>query len=513
VADRKISDLTALTTPATGDLIPIVDVSEAAAADKNKSITVGELLRGAPDGTAAAPGIAFESDGDNGMFLGGTDILAFSTGGTQAVTIDASQRLGVGTASPGNYAANADNLVVSSTGITGITIASGTTSTGNLFFADGTTGNEAYRGYLIYDHSSDFMRFGTADVERARIDSSGRLLVGTPTARSWLGVNSRLQLEGTGYEGASQSWTLNQNSADGVYLGLTKTRGSALNSNTIVQDNDVLGGIYFNGTDGSVPRTGAQITSQVDGTPGADVMPACLRFLTNGGAASPIERVRISPGGNVGIGITDPEVYYGNAVVVYAGSEGGITIRNANGTTTNYLMFASSDTGADRYNGFIGYGHNTDRMVFAASSSTRMSLSSDGLAFGSDTAAANSLDDYEEGTWQPTVTVGTVGYAFARYTKIGRQVTVAARINTFSNRTSTNAVVVQNLPYDSDGSNPQAGGSAFFRYVNDQFTTVYVDGDDLLFYRGGSGAFDSMQHQDITDSTSEIYFFATYFTA
>jgi len=100
VADRKISDLTALTTPATGDLIPIVDISEAAAADKNKSITVGELLRGAPDGTAAAPGFAFESDGGNGMFLGGTDILAFSTGGSQAVTIDASQRLGVGTSSP-----------------------------------------------------------------------------------------------------------------------------------------------------------------------------------------------------------------------------------------------------------------------------------------------------------------------------------------------------------------------------------------------------------------------------
>jgi len=102
VADRKISDLTALTTPATGDLIPIVDISEAAAADKNKSITVGELLRGAPDGTAAAPGFAFESDGGNGMFLGGTDILAFSTGGSQAVTIDASQRLGVGTSSPGS---------------------------------------------------------------------------------------------------------------------------------------------------------------------------------------------------------------------------------------------------------------------------------------------------------------------------------------------------------------------------------------------------------------------------
>jgi hypothetical protein len=36
MADRKISDLTALTTPASGDFLPIVDISEAAAASKNK---------------------------------------------------------------------------------------------------------------------------------------------------------------------------------------------------------------------------------------------------------------------------------------------------------------------------------------------------------------------------------------------------------------------------------------------------------------------------------------------
>jgi hypothetical protein len=45
MADRKISDLTALTTPASGDLLPIVDISEAAAASKNKSITLTELFK------------------------------------------------------------------------------------------------------------------------------------------------------------------------------------------------------------------------------------------------------------------------------------------------------------------------------------------------------------------------------------------------------------------------------------------------------------------------------------
>lgn len=41
MADRKITDLTTLTSPVTGDLLPIVDVSEAANVDKNKNITFG----------------------------------------------------------------------------------------------------------------------------------------------------------------------------------------------------------------------------------------------------------------------------------------------------------------------------------------------------------------------------------------------------------------------------------------------------------------------------------------
>jgi hypothetical protein len=50
MANRKISDLTALTAPATGDLLPIVDISEAAAADKNKKITYGDMFTRIPAG-------------------------------------------------------------------------------------------------------------------------------------------------------------------------------------------------------------------------------------------------------------------------------------------------------------------------------------------------------------------------------------------------------------------------------------------------------------------------------
>jgi hypothetical protein len=99
MADRKISDLTALTAPAAGDYLPIVDISEASAANKNKRITIEELLRGAPDGTAAAPSIGFESDPNTGIYSPGADQLAISTGGTERARIDSSGRLLVGTSS------------------------------------------------------------------------------------------------------------------------------------------------------------------------------------------------------------------------------------------------------------------------------------------------------------------------------------------------------------------------------------------------------------------------------
>jgi hypothetical protein len=99
MANRKISDLTALTAPATGDLLPIVDISEAAAADKNKKITIGELFASIPLGSAAAPSIAFEGDINTGLYSPGADQLAISTGGTGRVFVDSSGRPLVGTTS------------------------------------------------------------------------------------------------------------------------------------------------------------------------------------------------------------------------------------------------------------------------------------------------------------------------------------------------------------------------------------------------------------------------------
>jgi hypothetical protein len=91
-----------------------------------------------------------------------------------------------------------------------------------------------------------------------------------------------------------------------------------------------------------------------------------------------------------------------------------------------------------------------------------MAASTGGIQFNGDTAAANALDDYEEGSWTPIVTFGggTTGQTYAAnqgsYTKIGRQVSVTCYVE-FSNKgTSTGASVLTGLPFTI------ASGTAFF---------------------------------------------------
>jgi hypothetical protein len=86
---------------------------------------------------------------------------------------------------------------------------------------------------------------------------------------------------------------------------------------------------------------------------------------------------------------------------------------------------------------------------------------SGGILFGSDTAAANALDDYEEGTFTPTYVLATAGDSSwtydrnaARYTKIGRQVFFEffLRTDAYSNSTGSGSLKVSGLPFASSST-------------------------------------------------------------
>jgi hypothetical protein len=137
------------------------------------------------------------------------------------------------------------------------------------------------------------------------VDSNGKLLVGTSTAR--VNYYGSLTPEGIQDETGTQSLFKNSNNATGPAFYLGKSRGATANSNTVVQDNDQLGAVVFFGADGTNVWPGAQIIAAVDGTPGANDIPGRLVFSTTAdGGTSAAERMRITSAGNVGIGTNTP---------------------------------------------------------------------------------------------------------------------------------------------------------------------------------------------------------------
>jgi hypothetical protein len=121
----------------------------------------------------------------------------------------------------------------------------------------------------------------------------------------------------------------------------------------------------------------------------------------------------------------------------------------------------------------------TERMRITSDGFARLSASSGGIQFNGDTAAANALDDYEEGTWTPAISFGggTTGITYDRnggsYTKVGRQVTVCGDIILTSKGSSTGNATLTGLPFTINGSSTNFLCVASFRLANVSFITQF----------------------------------------
>ena len=119
--------------------------------------------------------------------VGSSSFLNFQTNSTERMRIDSSGSVGIGTSSPSDYYANHLVVDIGSSAQSGISIVADTGGEGMFAFADGTSGDARYRGYVNYNHTSDFMNIGTAGTERMRIDSTGRLGVGSSSPATYSG--------------------------------------------------------------------------------------------------------------------------------------------------------------------------------------------------------------------------------------------------------------------------------------------------------------------------------------
>lgn len=162
---------------------------------------------------------------DNTLIEFETDTVKLQTNGSTRVKVDSGGRVGVGVTNPDAFHNSANQLVVGGGSVnSGITVVAGTTAgASQVWFADGTSGDERHRGMVRYEHNNDAMVFKTAgDVERMKLDNAGNvhinngnLVIGTgghgidfsaQTATSATGATTSSELLDHYEEG---SWTPN----------------------------------------------------------------------------------------------------------------------------------------------------------------------------------------------------------------------------------------------------------------------------------------------------------------
>ena len=243
--------------------------------------------------------------------------------------------------------------------------------------------------------------------------------------------------------------------------------------------------------------------------------------------------------GNVGIGNSNPSAFNtlgaSDKLVIGDSTDSNLTLF---GTTYGSLAFADSDTSSStaQYAGLIQYYHADNSMQFYTNSSERMRITTDKVQFNVDakvdadnshdlgsggarwkdlylsggvylggTGAANHLDDYEEGTWEPTLSGATLyseyqenGIYGCTYTKIGRLVILEFKVS-YSYVTSANALLFGNLPFSSR-SGIWGGGIWTNGWASEPTSTVrwWNSGTNIQFYESnGSGGADPLTQGDM----------------
>lgn len=452
-------------------------------------------------GTTSAPAITPSGDSNTGIFFPSADTIAFAEGGVEAARFDNSGRLGIGTNNP-----TSKLDVVGDQRITGTLALGNRSSAQSGFFIDGSTAGDYG---LIFRDSSDadrgiFLKSGTA--------ATGVSLVGTNTANRHLGLapgdTEKVRITSTGNVGIgtdnpSQKLQINDFSAKTVTPLVLRNYATG-SGNTKVRI--ALQGITASGQ-GAV-ATIQSISGTDAGGSNANNDSGLQFIVTNSGAGTENIAMTVNTNGNVGVGTTGPTAKLevnGNSTF-----NGSFTLRS-NNTVRGYFGDVDSDTNIQvRAENALTFkaGGNTERarfnttgaFVLAGGTTTANGI---GIAFPATQSAssnANTLDDYEEGTFTPTIfgtsATGTGTYLtqVGRYTKVGNRVHYQL-YTTWSAHTGTGNFRIGGLPFTSSSASNSYSAATLWSdnitlttshimigYVNPNSTTIVIES-----YAAGGG--------------------------
>jgi len=180
------------------------------------------------------------------------------------------------------------------------------------------------------------------------------------------------------------------------------------------------------------------------------------------------------------------------------------------GAVNPYINFREGTTNK----AFMQWDAGTDDLrIYNYDSPTDLRIGNGGLMFGGDTAAANALDDYEEGNWTPTIQFGgnsasvTYQNQSGSYTKVGNRVYFQAYLHLSNKGSSTGVVGVGGLPYTTSSFtysvipvwiNTWAGGNTVpTGYVEPNATTIRLQRQNA----SSSGGVFNMDQTNIYNTT------------
>ena len=287
--------------------VTLLDIKEGTAAT--------DAIIGLTAGTGGRAQIRSEAQADNTS----SELSFYTMSGTntsEAIRISGSN-VGIGNTVASSMNAGANQLVVGS-GSTGqgITLYSSTSTAGSIHFADGTSGDAAYRGQLVYNHSGDYMAMYTAASEAMRISGSNVGIGDNTFAAGKLGVydsaGNHVWLKGRASDGTSS--VSFRNNSDSTYNGriqVSDTGGMEfavggserlridqngwvnVNAN-IATDNPVdSAGLHFGWNYSNAEGESLIVFNKGGGSVGG------LLFSDNSANGTPAERMRISAEGYV----------------------------------------------------------------------------------------------------------------------------------------------------------------------------------------------------------------------